>query len=71
MRKKTDPFNFCYQLFCPVLFEYLRKDKIVGFTDNYIKVGVQADSSIINTIQNVKLAAYRDECIEGELADVA
>ena len=55
----------------PVLFEYLRKDKIVGFTDNYIKVGVQADSSIINTIQNVKLAAYRDEFIEGELADVA
>ena len=55
----------------PVLFEYLRNDKIVGYTDNYIKVGVQADSSIINTIQNVKLFDYRDEYIDGELADLA
>ena len=55
--------------FRPVLFEYIKNDKIVGYTDNYIKVAVKADPLIINTIQNVKLTGYGSECIEGELVD--
>ncbi len=55
--------------FRPVLFEYLKNDKIVGYTDNYIKVAVPADPSIINTIQNVKLIGYNNGYVEGELLD--
>lgn len=55
--------------FRPVLFEYIKNDKIVGYTDNYIKVAVKADPLIINTIQNVKLTDYGSGCIEGELVD--
>lgn len=55
--------------FRPVLFEYIKNDKIVGYTDNYIKVAVKADPLIINTIQNVKLTGYGSGCIEGELVD--
>ena len=55
--------------FRPVLFEYLKNDKIFGYTDNYIKVAVPADPSIINTIQNVKLIGYNNGYVEGELLD--
>ncbi len=55
--------------FRPVLFEYLKNDKIIGYTDNYIKVAVPADPSIINTIQNVKLIGYNNGYVEGELLD--
>ena len=55
--------------FRPVLFEYIKNGKIIGYTDNYIKVAVQADPLIINTIQNVKLTGFGSGCIEGELVD--
>ncbi len=51
----------------PVLFEYLKNDKIFGYTDNYIKVAVEADHTIINTIQNVKLCSSNGNYIIGEL----
>ena len=51
----------------PVLFEYLKYDKIIGYTDNYIKVAVEADHSIINTVQNVKLVSSDMGYIKGEL----
>ena len=51
----------------PVLFEYLKNDKTIGYTDNYIKVAVEADHSIINTIQNVKLVSAHRDYINGEL----
>ena len=51
----------------PVLFEYLKNDKIIGYTDNYIKVAVEADHSIINTVQNVKLVSSDMGYIKGEL----
>ena len=51
----------------PVLFEYLKNDKIFGYTDNYIKVAVKAEHTIINTIQNVKLCSSNGNYIIGEL----
>ena len=53
----------------PVLFEYLKNDKIFGYTDNYIKVAVDANHSIINTIQNVRLNCSNGNYIVGELAN--
>ena len=50
-----------------MLFEYLKNDKIIGYTDNYIKVAVEADHSIINTVQNVKLVSSDMGYIKGEL----
>ena len=53
----------------PVLFEYLKNDKIFGYTDNYIKVAVEASHSIINTIKNVRLRSSNGNYIVGELAN--
>ena len=53
----------------PVLFEYLKNDKIFGYTDNYIKVAVDANHSIINTIKNVRLRSSNENYIVGELAN--
>lgn len=53
----------------PVLFEYLKNDKIFGYTDNYIKVAVDANHSIINTIKNVRLRSSNGNYIVGELAN--
>ena len=53
----------------PVLFEYLKNDKIFGYTDNYIKVAVEASHSIINTIQNVRLRSSNGNYIVGELVN--
>ena len=53
----------------PVLFEYLKNDKIFGYTDNYIKVAVEASHSIINTIKNVRLRSSNGNYIVGELVN--
>ena len=53
----------------PVLFEYLKNGKIFGYTDNYIKVAVEASDSIINTIQNVRLRSSNGNYIVGELVN--
>ena len=53
----------------PVLFEYLKNDKIFGYKDNYIKVAVEASHSIINTIQNVRLRSLNGNYIVGELVN--
>ena len=53
----------------PVLFEYLKNDKIFGYTDNYIKVAVEVSHSIINTIQNVRLRSSNGNYIVGELVN--
>ena len=53
----------------PVLFEYLKNDKIFGYTDNYIKVAVEVSHSIINTIQNVRLRSLNGNYIAGELVN--
>jgi threonylcarbamoyladenosine tRNA methylthiotransferase MtaB len=39
-----------------VLFEeQIKKDKIVGFTENYIKVETRHDEDLVNQIKKVKL----------------
>jgi len=50
----------------PVLLEQSKKSgKLSGFTDNYIKVVVQGDHSMINLIANVNLQAVVDDRVEG------
>nr|MCS5641086.1 tRNA (N(6)-L-threonylcarbamoyladenosine(37)-C(2))-methylthiotransferase MtaB [Candidatus Neomarinimicrobiota bacterium] len=39
----------------PVLFENIKNGKIIGHTDNYIKVQVEGDTSLINMIQSVMM----------------
>ena len=48
---------------------YLKNGKIFGYTDNYIKVAVEASHSIINTIQNVRLHSSNGNYIVGELVN--
>lgn len=56
----------------PVLFEAEPfNTHIYGFTDNYIKVKVKADSQLINKIANVELNALKgDEEVEGNITDI-
>lgn len=54
----------------PVLFEHPRKGKpMSGFTDNYLKVEVQASSELSNTVAPVRLISMIDngEQFKGEL----
>ena len=52
-----------------VLFESTRKNgKMFGFTDNYIKVAVDYDKSLINQIKQVRIVDIIDEeCVSAEL----
>jgi threonylcarbamoyladenosine tRNA methylthiotransferase MtaB len=54
----------------PVLFEQPHDGKPMhGFTDNYIKVEVPPDESLVNTVGNVRLLRLRsDDIVEGEIA---
>lgn len=56
----------------PVLFEAEPYNThIYGFTDNYIKVKVKADSQLINKIANVKLNTLTDnEEVEGTITEL-
>jgi threonylcarbamoyladenosine tRNA methylthiotransferase MtaB len=53
----------------PVLFEQPHEGKPMhGFTDNYIKVEVPPDESLVNTVGNVRLLRLRsDDIVEGEI----
>lgn len=47
-----------------VLFEESKsKDRLTGFTDNYIKVDVQRSEGLLNRIREVELATITDELI--------
>lgn len=47
----------------PVLFEHAKEEGMMsGFTDNYIKVSLPFDASLINTIRNVKLLNFDESC---------
>jgi threonylcarbamoyladenosine tRNA methylthiotransferase MtaB len=46
-----------------VLFENTKKDDVMsGFTDNYIKVSLPKDENMINTVADVRLLHWDDDC---------
>ena len=51
----------------PVLFENMKNGKIVGHTDNYIKVQVEGDTSLINMIQVVMMKENHTSLVSGVL----
>ena len=53
----------------PVLFEYIKNGKIVGHTDNYIKVKVDYYPNLVNTIQTVRLTINHGDNMHGALFD--
>lgn len=49
--------------FRKVLFENTKKDDVMsGFTDNYIKVSLPKDENMINTVADVRLLHWDDDC---------
>ena len=51
----------------PVLFENIKNGKIIGHTDNYIKVQVEGGTSLINTIQPVMMKENHTLLVSGIL----
>lgn len=52
----------------PVLIEHRDKDGMMsGFTDNYIRVQIPADSSLANAVVPVRLTQWQGELMKGEI----
>lgn len=52
----------------PVLVEHRDKDGMMsGFTDNYIRVQIPADSSLANAVVPVRLTQWQGELMKGEI----
>ena len=51
----------------PLLVENNKNGILFGFTDNYIKVKINAESSIENTIQMVNILDFKGEYVLGEI----
>ena len=49
------------------LFESFKNGKLVGHTDNYIKIHVNGDTSFINTIQRVNILNRKNEYMIGQI----
>ena len=52
----------------PVLFENMKNGKIVGHTDNYIKVQVEGGTNLVNTIQSVIMKENHTSLVSGVLS---
>ena len=51
----------------PVLFENIKNGKIIGHTDNYIKVQVEGGTNLVNTIQPVMMKENHTSLVSGVL----
>ena len=49
------------------LFESMKNGKLVGHTDNYIKILIEGDVSLVNTIQKVNILDRENEYMRGYL----
>ena len=49
-----------------VLFESVKDEWVYGLTDNYIRIKVNGDKSIINTIQDIRITDSKDNVAIGE-----
>ena len=52
----------------PVLFENIKNGKLVGHTDNYIKIQMEGGSELINSIHSVKLFDNHGTVVDGKLS---
>ena len=50
-----------------VLFESIRNGEIIGHTDNYIKVHVDGDISLLNTIQKINIIERKSEYMKANI----
>ena len=66
-KKKRSFYNRFVDTKRAVLFESIKNNKIIGHTDNYLKVEVDGNKKIINTIKTVKLTKMKDQTLIGEL----
>lgn len=53
----------------PVLFEQKKEGAWPGYTPNYIRVVVDSNENLLNTIQNVKLTKLAADYVEGIIVD--
>ena len=49
------------------LFESVKNGELVGYTDNYIKIRVNGDISLVNTIQKVNILDRKKEHMKGHI----
>ena len=49
------------------LFESMKNGELVGHTDNYIKIHMEGDASLVNTIQKVNILDKEKEYMRGYL----
>ena len=49
------------------LFESVKNGELVGYTDNYIKIHVNGDISLVNTIQKVNILDRKKEHMKGHI----
>ena len=52
-----------------VLFEETDKDKITGYTDNYIRAYAEADGKYLNTLRNVKITGLMYDGVSCEILE--
>ena len=67
LKKKRSFYNKFVNTTRPVLFESIKNNRVIGHTDNYLKVEVDGNKNIINTIKTVKLTKMKDQTLIGEL----
>lgn len=65
--KKSDFYAKHLNTTSKILFESYSDGWVEGWSENYIRVKVPGDVSMINTIESVKLAKFESTAIEGEI----
>ena len=66
-RKKAQFYKKSIGASRPLLVENNKNGILFGYTDNYIKVKINAESSIENTIQMVNILDFKGEYVLGEI----
>ena len=49
------------------LFESIRNGEIIGYTDNYVKIHVDGDVSLLNTVQKVNIIERKSEYMKANI----
>ena len=66
--KKRESFYDCFVGKAKhTLFESMKNGELVGHTDNYIKIHMEGDASLVNTIQKVNILDKEKEYMRGYL----
>jgi len=65
--KRNIFYDQCLNTKREVLFENIKDGKLVGYTDNYIKVQIDAEKDLVNTISSVNLSDNQGDFVYGRL----